>query len=312
VADFERNLIIVHTPKLQERSDFEAIAEMIADRAPDIEVFIVENGTRQSLTRKRAASRPTLVFSPIRLREFSPLRGKVHTGRYHPKTEEIARLVAAGINVPEAVPVEPETRLDPATWGPFTVVKPLSGMAGYGIRLVRTRDVRWVDPQSWPDDDPRHGQEMYAQRFVDTGVTANCYRVMVVYGRPVYCSRSTLLTPRPPLDPDGDDPLDLPIAANADGWRRIEHAYDSDVIAAAAGAQRAFPEIPVLGVDLVRDVRSGAIYLLEVNPSGFTWHISSDYSKKVRREHNLDYMGQFGALDIIADALIDATRREAE
>jgi hypothetical protein len=312
VADFERNLIIVHTPTRQERSDFDAIAEMIADRAPDIEVFIVENGSRQSLTRKRAAARPTLVFSPMRLREFFPLRGKVHAGRFLTKTDEIQRLVDAGMKVPEAVPVEPETRLDPATWGPFTMVKPLFGMRGYGIRLVRTRDVRWVEPQSWPKDDPRHGQLMYAQRFIDTGVTASSYRVMVVYGRPVYCSRSTLLTPRPALDPDGDEPLDLPIAANADGWRRVEQAYDSEVIAVAARAQRAFPEIPVLGVDLVRDAGSGAIYILEVNPPGSTWHISSDYSKEVRREHGLDYMGQFGALDIIADALIDATRREAE
>jgi hypothetical protein len=152
---------------------------------------------------------------------------------------------------------------------------------------------------------------MYAQRFVDTGANAHSYRVMTVYGRPVYCSHSILLTPRPPLDPDGDEPIDLSIAANADGWRRVEQAYDSEVITAAVGAQRAFPDVPVLGVDLVRDVGSGAIYILEVNPSGYTWHISSNYSKKVQREHGLDYMGQFGALDIIADALIDATRREA-
>ena len=308
----ERNLIIVHSPRLQARSDFEAVAAAMAERAPDIAVFIVENRTRASLTRKKAADRPTLIFSPVPIRDFVPLRGKVVSGRFHPKIDEVRRLAAAGIRIPETVLVEPETRLDPETWGPFTVLKPVIGQAGYGVRLVRTRDVTWVDPQSWPADDPRHGQEILAQRFIDTGVQAQSFRVMTVFGRPVYCSCSTLLTPRAPLDPDGPNPLDRPIAANSDGARRVEQCYDEVVIDFARDAYRAFPDIPVLGVDMVREAATGTIYLLEVNPSGYTWHISSDYSDNLRREHHIDYRTQFGAIDIIADALIDATRREAE
>ena len=49
--------------------------------APDIEVSIASNITRSSYTRKKAASRPSLVFSPVRLLNFRPDRGKVYAGQ---------------------------------------------------------------------------------------------------------------------------------------------------------------------------------------------------------------------------------------
>jgi hypothetical protein len=73
----------------------------------------------------------------------------------------------------------------------------------------------------------------------------------------------------------------------------------------------AFPEIPSLGIDIIREEETRWLYCLEVNASGFTWHISSAYGLGLQRRHNVDLPGQFGALDVIADALIEATRREA-
>ena len=52
--------------------------------------------------------------------------------------------------------------------------------------------------------------------------------------------------------------------------------------------------------------------MLEVNASGLTWHISSNYGIGLQRKYGVDLNSQFGALDIIADALVDITRREAE
>ena len=53
----ERNLVLVQTPNLQARSDFETVKAKLADWAPDIEVFIVNNDARQSVTRRQAAGR---------------------------------------------------------------------------------------------------------------------------------------------------------------------------------------------------------------------------------------------------------------
>jgi hypothetical protein len=49
-----------------------------------------------------------------------------------------------------------------------------------------------------------------------------------------------------------------------------------------------------------------------VNPSGQVWHLSTELGKMEQREYGADYYAQFGALDVIADALIDVTRREAK
>jgi hypothetical protein len=312
-AHHERNLVLVHTPRRQQISDFVTIKGLIAERAPDIEVFVVENHARHSVTRRQASQRPTLVFSPLAIEGFVPARGKIvcPPPRRMPKAEEIRRLASGGLRVPRTELVHPETRLDPDVWGPFTVLKPNYGFQGRAVRIVRTRDVRWVDPLSWPADDPRHGQNIVAQAFIDTGPVVESHRVMTIFGRPVYSMVSRAIVPRPDLDPGGEEPLDAPIASNA-GDRVLELNYDADVIAYAKGTYRAVPEVPVHGVDLAREQSSGLIYVLEINPSGLTWHISSDLGRKRMRDHGIDYNKQFGSLDIIADALIDVTRREAE
>jgi hypothetical protein len=304
--------VLVHTANLQARSDFETIKEKLAERAPDIEVFIVNNRLPNSVTRRQAAARASLIFSPVWLMSFRPVRGKVYAGQRHTKMEEYEKLVAAGIPVPQAVMIGPETRLDPATWGPFTVIKPNVGMQGKGVRLVRTREVRWVDPRSLPRDDPRYGVPLLAQRFVDSGAHTTHNRVLTVLGRPVYSTHQKQDDPRPfDLDPNSDVPLDESIATNS-GKRTITPNYNEEVIAFGATAWRAFPGVPVLGIDVIREEATGKLYVLEVNSGGLTWHISSNYGMALQRKYGLDYMNQFGALDIIADALIDVTRREAE
>ena len=283
----DRNLIIVHTPRKQALSDFLTVQTKMADRAPDIAVFIVENGAEDAEVRAAAAGLPTVVFSPMGLVAFLPARGRVFAGQAAmTKSEQVRRLAAAGISVPETAAIAPGTRLDPDRCGPVVVVKPEIGKRGDGVRLMRTGDVRFVDPQSWPEDDPRRGQTLIAQRFIDTGPHVASYRVMTVFGRPVYSIVTTQNEERGNLDLSGAAPLDLP-------WQAI-------------------PEVAVHGVDVVREAATRRLYVLEVNPSGQTWHISSDYGSPTRREFNLDLNGQFGALDIIADALIDVTRREAE
>lgn len=308
----ERNLVIVHSPTLQALSDFLTVKAKLAERAPDIEVFIADNRGRCTVTRRQAARRPSLVFSPIELVVFRPLRGKVYAGRTLTKMEEYERLAGAGLPVPRAVMVEPETRLDPVAWGPFTVLKPNRGRQGRGVRVVRTRDVAWRDPASWPSDDPRFGQPMLAQQFIDTGAFPVSYRVMTVFGRVVYASCNSLPEARPfDRDPAGVEPVDEPVAANVDEGR-TDLTFREDILATARAVAAGLPDMAVLGIDLVCEAATGRIFVLEVNPTGKTWHISSSYGVAHQRKSGVDYQSQFGALDVVADALIEVTRREAE
>jgi glutathione synthase/RimK-type ligase-like ATP-grasp enzyme len=244
------------------------------------------------------------------LREFEPIRGRIYQARRHTKLQEYQRMVAGGVETPVSVLVEPGVVLDPESWGPFTVLKPLVGGQGRGVRLSRTRDVCWVDPESLPPSHPRYGRPLVAQHFVDTGPMARSHRVMLVLGEPVYSLVSAALTARPVLDPDGREPLDLPIASNA-GERTLELNFEPDVITFSRRAARCFPEFACLGVDIVREAASGRLFALEVNTSGSVWHISSDYAAPQRTQLDLDLHGQFGAVDIIANALIETTRRDA-
>lgn len=223
------------------------------------------------------------------------------------KLEEIELMTAAGFAVPEARLITPETRLDEVEWGPFTVIKPNRGIRGRGVRLVRTRDVRWTDTTALPKEDPRHGQQLLAQRFVDTGPHVTCNRVMTVLGRPIYCMNSRAVEKRPELDLKGSDPLDVAVAAN-DTARKMTLSNDSEIIELATSLHAALPHLPVMGVDIIREHDTGRLFLLEFNSHGLVWHLSSKVGTLHQRDNGIDYYGQFNALGTVADALIEATR----
>jgi hypothetical protein len=151
---------------------------------------------------------------------------------------------------------------------------------------------------------------MVAQQFVDTGPYPTSFRVMTVFGRPAYSLASIALNQRPGLDPNGIEPLDILIASNA-GARRVEMNHAEDIVEMGVKTYNAFPSAPVHGVDVVREASTGILYVLEFNPAGFTWHLSSPYLARLRAELELDLYGQFDALNVIADVLIEKTRAEA-
>jgi len=52
----ERNLVIVHTQGFQDVADFQEIARIVHELAPDIEVFIASNTIPSSATRRRTSA----------------------------------------------------------------------------------------------------------------------------------------------------------------------------------------------------------------------------------------------------------------
>jgi hypothetical protein len=94
--------------------------------------------------------------------------------------------------------------------------------------------------------------------------------------------------------------------------RKIAASFDADVLALAPQIAAAFPEVAVLGIDLVRQAATGRLYVLETNPNGYTWHLSSNLGKSVQQRVGIDRYAQFDALSVAADVLIERTRAEAE
>jgi hypothetical protein len=120
----------------------------------------------------------------------------------------------------------------------------------------------------------------------------------------VYSTVSISETARPFIDPLGIDPVNIEMAANT-GSRKVMLNFDKEIIAYAEKTYAAFPAIPVHAVDLVREESTGVLYVLEINPVGMSWHISSDVGLEVQRQYALDFSSQFGALQVIARTLVE-------
>jgi glutathione synthase/RimK-type ligase-like ATP-grasp enzyme len=85
-----------------------------------------------------------------------------------------------------------------------------------------------------------------------------------------------------------------------------------DTLALAQRVQAAFPEVALLGVDIVRDFSSGQLYIIEVNSAGLCWHFSSEAGLRVQREFGLSLEAQFDGRRRAAKVLVENTLKLAK
>src|SRR5262249_10948287 len=274
------------------------------------EVRIATNGARNSVTARWQSSRPSLVFSPYSMREYRPKRGTVYASRGFSKLDQIERLSRQGLPVPRTAKLTRDLTFDTAVWGRYVVAKPLRGAMGRDVYLVRTSEVAArYGPLTLNDT-----REMIVQPYVEHSEDGypTEYRVLTLFGKVLYSARNCWGEPRRSLEEIACDPRGI-IASNDKHFGRMRTVCnDPEIIALGEQTHAAFPECPTLGVDLLRDLDTGKIYVMEVNPAGDTWHLSSLLTKNFfTPEHTRDLYTQFGALDRIAQLLIEKTRLEA-
>ena len=306
------NLVLVHQPTKQAMSDLETIAALVTERAPDIAVYIVDTKELAWEDADFAAQAPTLVVSPMPIKKFAPPRGRICQGFEYPKTVQYERLSAIDIPAPDWTEIGPDTRLDPEEWGPYVVVKPDLGRKGAEIRIKRTEKVRYKPEEAYPEDHPARKAPMFAQKFVYTGRWPSNYRIVTLFGKTLMCWLCEADHGLPPLEEryafGGGG---VTIVSN----KKTSHyslAFDEDVMALAERTHAAFPDQPLLGTDIIRDAETGELFVLETNPRGDTWYMSSATGRMIQDDNGVDFTSQFGALDIAAGVLIDRTRGLAQ
>jgi glutathione synthase/RimK-type ligase-like ATP-grasp enzyme len=86
---------------------------------------------------------------------------------------------------------------------------------------------------------------------------------------------------------------------------------DREIIELAERAHAAFPQIAVLGVDIIREQPSGKLYVIEVNSTGGTWHFSSATGESIQRDAEINFESQFGGLRTAAQVLVEKTHQAA-
>jgi len=303
-----RNLLIIQTVPEQDPSDWIAVKQRIEREAPDIEVAIANNRHRNPVTARWQVRRPSLVFSPVRLIDFVPRGGVVYCGQILGKDEQLRRLSAIGVPTPRTETLSSASSFDPGEWGDYVIVKPNNLNSGDGVRLVRTIDLsaRYDELTAIAND--QFLVEPYIDHSEDGYPTA--YRVLSMFGRALYCGRNRWGNKRPPLADIAADPLGIIASNNSTAGGRIRSICDDpQIISLGERTHQAFPECPVLGVDIIRDIHSGRLYVLEVNPHGAVWHFA--HATDIDPEYVRARYSQFNALDLAAELLIQKTRAEA-
>ncbi len=290
-----------------------AVREKIEARAPDIEVRVASNDEPDPDIYRWQVTRPCLVFSPFRLLGYRPPAGMVYAGKEMGKVAEWRHMVEWGLPIPRTVRLAPGLQLRPESWGEYVVVKPVKGMRGRDIRLLRTEEAgRRYEELSLGGRRRMLVQQYIAHLSPEHRPTS--YRIVTLFGEPILLCEISWHHPLRPLadlaaDPDGK------IATNGEGIPRHNKCVNiPDVIQLGRRVAAAFPDIPCLGQDIVRSSATGKLYILEANPGGAVWHFSSDLytlQPQYREAFTKEMYAQFGALDVAADQLIERTRREA-
>jgi len=311
------SLVLAYQPGWQSLADLAEIRRHIADIERSIAVFVLPGTLPNSVSRRQAGRRPTLVVSPGPLTGFRPQRGTVYQGKPIAKIEQLKRLTAAGVRVPRTAVLGPEMTLDPKVWGAFVVLKPgdlATSSRGIGVGLSRTERVRYRAPADYPARHPGRRGPMIVQQFIDTGPHVEVYRVLTLFGEPLYCQRMHSREPRVGLDADDAHIEAAMIASQA--FDEVEtFVAPRDVLDVARAAHAAMPEIPLKGCDIMREAGSGRLYVLEVNPGGNTWHFSSRFLADIRRKNGAAFeqerRRQFDAMRTAARVLVEKTVSEA-
>ena len=319
VAAHTFNLVIVHTPGAQAVDDWRIVKAEIAEKAPDIDVRIVGNGKANPEIDAWLSARPSFVFSPCRITGFQPASGTIASGQMIDKLEQARRLSAAGLPAPRSAPLLRDQPLDQGEWGPLVVVKPRPDdfWAGMLVRIARPEELS----DRFEELTRGNRVPMMVQEFIDTTNAEghlHAYRVMTLFGRPLYCTSRLRLDPRPPLA----EILERRSNAIAHNSKKtiegdpskaeVTTVEDRDVLDLAIRGATIFPEVPLLAFDIVRERDTGRLFVLEANPRGMAWHLSSEIvglsESPERRKRKYD---QFGALSLAAEVLIEKTRERA-
>jgi hypothetical protein len=138
--------------------------------------------------------------------------------------------------------------------------------------------------------------------------------VLTLFGAPLLSFKTAATTPRPPLD-SADDALTQIIvkARRIDGPIAREITRDPDILEMARRVSLALPEIPLQGIDIIREAETGKLYVLEANPGGNTWIFSKGaMSERLTKALGVEHLSHpFDAFTTAAKVLVERTRLEA-
>jgi hypothetical protein len=317
-GDGKKNLILIGDYRFRV-NDLEEIAREVVALRPDIAVHLVAPTDTAAVLPDEKWRRPSITICFGTPGKFQPKRGPLFHNHVIDRFVQLKRMREAGIPVPRTETFAFNRVYDPRSWGPFVLIKPVSfklGSSGHDTHVVRTNRVHLLRPEQFKlqSDNPSVPLVRTIQPFIDTGDHPSRYRALLLFGEPLYVQLGVLDDARADLNSASDEELFSSMVDINGGERSYFHGDYPDIVALAKRIADAFAEIPLLGIDILKDIHTGDLFALEVNAGGNTWHFSSHYLAHRREKfpHLADEMkSQFGAWQAAARSLIRKTEEHA-
>jgi hypothetical protein len=219
-------------------------------------------------------------------------------------------------NIP-CLPIERFTwgmELDPKVYGDWVILKPENIQStGKDVNMVSTKEIPNLKLSDFPAEHLIQKDTYYVQQFLKTGKSATFYRALVYLGDILLSYKVEQNNHYPDYKVGLDILLKTSVASNLQGSRKINLVDDDHVRALAIKVALAFPDLPLLGVDIIPDEVTGKLYVLEINAGGNTWAFTAKPSQDLRSILGLKNMIlQYNAWDLAAEALVRKTHELAK
>lgn len=302
-----RILNLVTSPAVNTEADFRELAGWIEERDPALLVRVVPDEAGAGYD---DPDLPTLSVSPGPAGRFRPRRGSLLQGQYLPKSAEYRALEALGVPVPRWARLLPGKRPDLSQLGDYIVTKPDFGARGADVRVERSALATWAPPRTelarklGGPFNPRLAQEL-----IYTGRWPISHRVTTLFGTALFAITIEASNARRPL-PDRASFHGQSIVSSGRGCR-FSLCSDADIVQLAERAHAAFPQIPLLGVDILRDAENSRLFVVELNTLGCSWHFSSPSGRRFQAEFELDLSAQLDGRRRAASVLARACAQYA-
>lgn len=292
-----------HSPERVTAADIAAIGCRLRALDPGIALRAVAGGTRPGWVDRPPARTLAVSLNVVPVGDaLDGWPGPRFLARPVPKLAQLRALDRVGVALPVTATLTARTPVTEELFGPFVMVKTtaLGTERAKGIELVRTAVFE------------RHRERLLAryaaeaaqgffpvvQAHVPTGPRPTHMRVLTCFGRAILMYRTTA---RAPFDPGRMGETaggEATSNAGRDRERRLE--MDPEMQALGEAAARAFPDTPVVGVDVVRSETDGRLVVLEANMGNIA-PLSAPICGALREDLGARaVLDQFGAYDVIA------------
>jgi hypothetical protein len=236
---------------------------------------------------------PTSVFSLREPRRFRPTWASIWEPRTFGKAHECRVLEAAGIAVPRWTTTKEGEDLDLSGFSSLVVTKPDVGLRGAMVRMMRRNRVRHRTHRiAYSQED---SGTLIVQEYIHTGPWPTSFRVGTIFGEPLYTLRIEADRSRDPIPLDYRSQADAftgkTIVASSKGCR-MSPDVPQDILELGCKVHRAFPDMPLLATDILRDHETGQLYVIEVNTG--CGLLPPATRERLKGDFGVDIRAQFG------------------